>query len=699
MKAKIMNRGAGFRGVLDYAYKSTAVVIGGNMSGTNARDLATEFGVARQMRPDVDKPVWHCSLSLPAGEKNSDEKWSKIADKFMKDMEFTSLHQYHVVKHEDTDKQHIHIIANRVGLDGSLWYGQREALKAIDITQKLEKEFGLVATVGLENKNGKKSLTKGEIEMSLRTGEAPAKQILQNTIDTALGGKGNKQSIFAFMEKLEKADIKVIPNVAKTGKMNGFSFECGGVYFKGSQLGKKYSWNELIKRGVTYEQDREGEKLIARAEQIKATSGIESGGIAAVEPKTIGQNSEGAKQDSANGGAVKPESIGVKPRIESVIGASDVNSEISNKRFEEGAQPVHGTNRTSNVGNVEPEKVLDLESVQRVIAAGNDAWSGVSAVVSDLNATSASSVLKPDHQAKVKAWAAQHEALHAEEYRITCMPRVDGKKAFNLGKQRDGTEKTFFYHEVEEKIPELRAKNAQGYDIYITPMDSNYHYMVIDDIKAENLQKVKDEYSPCLIQSSSENNFQAILKVKKEKHRDEQSIANKVVVEINSKYGDPKFSGVVHPFRMAGFSNKKANKNNFITKVIEGMKGLVTNCFDNFMNGLRVVKPVVIAKNKEFQEVLDGPVALSSPEVQTAFERSYSKYVGLAEKNGWTINDSTIDFNVAKDLLKQRFPADTVGQALKDFSPDLSRRHKDVDSYVEKTIESAKRGMDNGYKI
>ncbi len=86
-------------------------------------------------------------------------------------------------------------------------------------------------------------------------------------------------------------------------------------------------------------------------------------------------------------------------------------------------------------------------------------------------------------------------------------------------------------------------------------------------------------------------------------------------------------------------------------------------------------------------------------EVQAAFERSYSKYVGLAEKNGWTKNDSAIDFNVAKDLLKQRLPADTVGQALKDFSPDLSRRHKDVDSYIEKTIESAKRGMDNGYKI
>ena len=104
-------------------------------------------------------------------------------------------------------------------------------------------------------------------------------------------------------------------------------------------------------------------------------------------------------------------------------------------------------------------------------------------------------------------------------------------------------------------------------------------------------------------------------------------------------------------------------------------------------------------KKTEFEQVLDDPVVVSGPEVKRAFDRSYSKYVGLAETNGWTKDDSKIDFNVAKDLLKQRFSADTVGQALKDFSPDLSRRHKDVDSYVEKTIESAKRGMSNGYKI
>ena len=159
MKAKIV-RGSGFRGVLDYAHKSQSTHICGNMSGTNPKDLAKEFGVARQMREDVDRPVWHCSLSLPVGERISDEKWAEIAEKFMKDMEFTSLNQYTVLKHEDTDKQHIHIIANRIGLDGNVWFGKMEALKAIGITQKIEKEFDLTITAGLGNRTGKKSLKK-----------------------------------------------------------------------------------------------------------------------------------------------------------------------------------------------------------------------------------------------------------------------------------------------------------------------------------------------------------------------------------------------------------------------------------------------------------------------------------------------------------------------------------------------------------
>ncbi|MBE3830785.1 hypothetical protein HJ178_24800, partial [Vibrio parahaemolyticus] len=40
----------------------------------------------------------------------------------------------------------------------------------------------------------------------------------------------------------------------------------------------------------------------------------------------------------------------------------------------------------------------------------------------------------------------------------------------------------------------------------------------------------------------------------------DREIANKVVVGLNKRYGDENFTGVSHPFRMAGFSNKKLTR-------------------------------------------------------------------------------------------------------------------------------------------
>src|SRR5690606_11581164 len=142
MKSKIV-RGAGFRGALDYIFdegsKATKNkrpdLIGGTMVGNNPAALAREFSVARDIRPYVAKLVRHCSLSIPAGERISEEKWGKIALRFMREMGFSDETQWVAVRHNDTDHDHIHIVASRIGLDAKLWHGQWEARKSIEATQ------------------------------------------------------------------------------------------------------------------------------------------------------------------------------------------------------------------------------------------------------------------------------------------------------------------------------------------------------------------------------------------------------------------------------------------------------------------------------------------------------------------------------------------------------------------------------------
>lgn len=165
-------------------------------------------------------------------------------------------HQYICVRHNDTDKEHIHIVANRVGLDGSVWLGQHSAFNTIAACERLEVKHGLTITQSLKGQKSDVSApTKNEIEQALRTGEKPARIVLQNALQAAMVGKPDLQT---FIDRVQAVGIEPRFNVASTGNVAGVSFSVGDVAFKGSQLGKKYSWN-TIKNKVIYDKNRDDE--------------------------------------------------------------------------------------------------------------------------------------------------------------------------------------------------------------------------------------------------------------------------------------------------------------------------------------------------------------------------------------------------------------------------------------------------------
>lgn len=265
MKGKINKRGKGFKGCLQYIFsvkkdkedKPAPDFICSNMFGENIKELSQEFNQTRNIRQDIDKPVWHTSLSLtPEEAKLPPEKWQEIAENYLEKMGFDlANNQYVVVRHNDTEKDHIHILANRVGLDGTVWAGKFEALKSIDVCQELEKSHGLTITKGLDrsDKPDVKTPTKEEIEMGLREGKRPPRMVLQDTISEALADKPDTAS---FLDRLEAAGISVAFNKASTGRISGVSFGYAGIHFKGSQLGKKFGWNKIAEV-LNYEQDRD----------------------------------------------------------------------------------------------------------------------------------------------------------------------------------------------------------------------------------------------------------------------------------------------------------------------------------------------------------------------------------------------------------------------------------------------------------
>lgn len=276
-----IRRGKSFAGVVLYAlkpashHKKDPIVIGGNMDGSDVGELIAEFNATKALRPEVIKAVWHNSLRLPKNEALTNSEWAIIADDYMKRMGFSETHLRCYVLHDDEDGQHIHIIASRVSLDaGKLYLGRNENLASTRIIQQLERDYNLTRTKGSKaspaapSPKPKLKKSRNELMMEKRTGELCPKTIIQNALEVLLA---DKPSTTEFVHQLVAQNIRAIPNIASTGRMNGFSFEYDGIAFKASQLGKGYSWTALQDK-LDYQPERDNAFLFKLKSSVRETS-------------------------------------------------------------------------------------------------------------------------------------------------------------------------------------------------------------------------------------------------------------------------------------------------------------------------------------------------------------------------------------------------------------------------------------------
>ena len=136
-------KGRSFRGALNYLLgKERAEIIGGNMVGATPRDLAAEFGAVRALRPNLERSVYHSSLSLPPGESMTDDRWRETADRYAKEMGFGGS-QYVVVRHHDTEHCHVHILASRIRMDGTVVDESHDYRRSESTIRGIERDFGL----------------------------------------------------------------------------------------------------------------------------------------------------------------------------------------------------------------------------------------------------------------------------------------------------------------------------------------------------------------------------------------------------------------------------------------------------------------------------------------------------------------------------------------------------------------------------
>ena len=299
--------------------------------------------------------------------------------------------------------------------------------------------------------------------------------------------------------------------------------------------------------------------------------------------------------------------------------------------------------------------------------------------------------------------------MGAPTYRVSLIGRTcqaEGKR-INLGKPRDEGAAERFYDAaaVEALIPQLRRRNAQGFDIYITPIDRHAHYLVVDDMQPGASKLLAGlGHQPCLVQSSSKGNEQAVLKVDRIERSDEQTLANKVVQQLNMAHGDPKFSGVIHPFRMAGFSNKTPGKESAFTRILAAGHRICTRAAD-MLQQLRLAADDLVerARKKRDQEQIEADATRQAQrnsdrfeidfdrgdDSERGFRRAAAGVRAWVRLRGLTEDASRVDFRASVAMLGAGWTEAQVRAGMIAGSDDLAARHTDPDDYVRRTVNKA----------
>jgi hypothetical protein len=236
-------------------------ILAGNKDRINA--LVSEFDEIEKLRNlslDSDKkikPVFHAMLSLRPGEKLTARQWDKAIKKYMSDMGFTDANKYVAVLHEDTDHQHVHIVANRIRFEEKfgMTSDSNERTKNIESVSEIEDEYSLSKAPKPKETWGT-AITHAEMQSSMASNDLPFKHKMIAKIAGAIEKTvENQGDMFMFVRLLRRQKVFIHLTKDENGQPKGIAYEFDGKIISGRQLKRsRLTWQKLTKQeGIEYE--------------------------------------------------------------------------------------------------------------------------------------------------------------------------------------------------------------------------------------------------------------------------------------------------------------------------------------------------------------------------------------------------------------------------------------------------------------
>lgn len=234
--------GKSFGGICQYVFgeeKGAQVLATEGVRDTSAAHMAADFNAQRELNPNLGKAVLHVALAWPAEEKAqlSNERMEEIARAYLKAMKVDPEGtQWALVRHQDQDHPHAHLIVNRVDNQGATLSDQHNYRNSMEACRKLEKQYGLVSAQEVSQDNRR------AVREQLPE-RAAAKLYVQDALSRHLPHATSTEELTAAMQR----DGIGVQATYQQQKLQAVVFAYEGHHLKGSELGRAYSGNNLAK--------------------------------------------------------------------------------------------------------------------------------------------------------------------------------------------------------------------------------------------------------------------------------------------------------------------------------------------------------------------------------------------------------------------------------------------------------------------
>jgi len=230
-------------------------------------------------------------------------------------------------------------------------------------------------------------------------------------------------------------------------------------------------------------------------------------------------------------------------------------------------------------------------------------------------------------------------------------------------------------------------------------VDDKSHYILVDDMKAESLSKMKSQgITPTVVLESSSDNYQAIIRVDSSAVTKEDT--NALFRQLNTELGDPNIQGLSHPFRAAGFKNMKPKHLDQVThkrpivRLLEASVRLCKKAVERILEIASLTSGELSQASSNDLEKELGAIDLGDfknvdlPRQIMIDKEARGFYKAMTHKYGDDINMSTADFMLCKRMLKGGFTRTECAYAIIKHSDNIGVRHPLLSRYVDSTVNA-----------